>query len=248
MNYYIILIAARYILFPYISLSLTHSLHIFLIHRPIGLKKGTANRCLSTGHANVCAKKPAGETWPWGQGRGLDLTGVKDRNEMTRFDYQPLTLSDNQYFAYFNIQDIHSLDRFNRGYRIESNRLLFSFFSFFPRLSYNLVSPRGADASSIHGIHSGIKKNSGTTRRVLKTTRRVQASTRQISKIWRHRARESGKADLEARTGHRHLPSIFRKFSANFDHRHRFRPPQFTASRVADFQVDPVLYRPFFEA
>lgn len=151
MNYYIILIAARYILFPYISLSLTHSLHIFLIHRPIGLKKGTANRCLSTGHANVCAKKPAGETWPWGQGRGLDLTGGRDRNEMTRFDYQPLTLSDNQYFAYFNIQDIHSLDRFNRGYRIESNRLLFSFFLLFspfvvqsclPARRRRLVHPR----------------------------------------------------------------------------------------------------------
>lgn len=54
--------------FPYIFLFLSLSLQIFLIHRPIGLKKGTANRCLSTGHANVCAKKPAGETWPEGRG------------------------------------------------------------------------------------------------------------------------------------------------------------------------------------
>ena len=44
--------------FPHISLSLTP-----YFSRPIGLKKGTANRCLSTGHTNICAKKPAGETW-----------------------------------------------------------------------------------------------------------------------------------------------------------------------------------------
>lgn len=90
MNYCVILIAARYILF-HTSLSLTP-----YFSRPIGLKKGTANRCLSTGHANICAKKPAGETWEgfrWGRetARSNDRGGRRDRNEMTRFDYQPLT-------------------------------------------------------------------------------------------------------------------------------------------------------------
>lgn len=100
MNYCVILIAARYILF-HTSLSLTP-----YFSRPIGLKKGTANRCLSTGHANICAKKPAGETWEgfrWERETARSKGGQTRQERDDEIRLPAAHLSDNQFLLIYKI-------------------------------------------------------------------------------------------------------------------------------------------------
>lgn len=94
--------------------------------------------------------------------------------------------------------------------------VLFSYFS--SRLSYNLISLRGA-SSIFHGIHSGMKKI-----KIKKRTRRVLRNECKRPRAEFLKFRESGKADLEI-TGD-HLPSINHELPANFD--------PTTVSRVAE--------------
>lgn len=87
--------------FPHISLSLTP-----YFSRPIGLKKGTANRCLSTGHANICAKKPAGETWEgfrWERETARSKEGQTRQERDDEIRLPAAHLSDNQFLLIYKI-------------------------------------------------------------------------------------------------------------------------------------------------